>query len=128
MTRPIFGVDLAEQMTRDNVELPVILEKCCAPIEKYGLGSQCIYRINSMVQKAASLKEHSYKGSLLDSETHPSHLADVMPADMDSVNLDSEEWISDINNATNVPKMCLRELPYPLCINIRSTPEPYGCG
>jgi len=44
-------------------------------------------------------------------------LADVMPADMDSVNLDSEEWISDINNATNVLKMCLREVPYPLLIS-----------
>jgi len=79
--------------------------------------SQCIYRINSMVQKAASLKEHSYKGSLLDSETPLSHLADLMPADMDSVNLGSEEWISNINNATNVLKMCLRELPCPLLIS-----------
>ena len=40
-----------------------------------------------------------------------------MPADMDSVNLGSEEWISNINYATNVLKMCLRELPDPLLIS-----------
>lgn len=33
---------------------------------------------------------------------------------MDSVNLDSEEWISDINNVTSVLKMWFRELPDPL--------------
>jgi len=64
-----------------------------------------------MVQTAASLKERSGKSSLLGSETLPSHSADVIPADMDSVNLGSEEWISDINKSTNVLKMCLRELP-----------------
>jgi len=51
----------------------------------------------------------------------------VIPADMDSVNLDSEEWISVINNVTNVLKMWFRELPDPLTINIRLIPEPYGC-
>jgi hypothetical protein len=33
---------------------------------------------------------------------------------MDSVNLDAEEWASDINNVTSVLKMWLRELPDPL--------------
>lgn len=93
--RPTFGVDLAEQMARDNVELPAILEKCCAAIEKYGLQSQGIYRISGMARKVASLKERLDK-------------------DMDSVNLDSEEWTSDINNVTSVLKMWFRELPDPL--------------
>ncbi|KAG2142874.1 Rho GTPase activation protein [Suillus bovinus] len=93
--RPTFGVDLAEQMARDNVELPAILEKCCTAIEKHGLQSQGIYRISGMARKVASLKERLDK-------------------DIDSVNLDSEEWISDINNVTSVLKMWFRELPDPL--------------
>ncbi|KAG1864821.1 Rho GTPase activation protein [Suillus subluteus] len=93
--RPTFGVDLAEQMARDNVELPAILEKCCVAIEKHGLRSQGIYRISGMARKVASLKERLDK-------------------DIDSVNLDSEEWISDINNVTSVLKMWFRELPDPL--------------
>lgn len=34
--------------------------------------------------------------------------------DIDSVNLDAEEWSSDINNVTSVLKLWLRELPDPL--------------
>ncbi len=44
--RPTFGVDLGEQMNRDQVEIPLVVEKCCAAIEKYGLRSQGIYRIS----------------------------------------------------------------------------------
>ncbi|KAH7922595.1 RhoGAP-domain-containing protein [Leucogyrophana mollusca] len=93
--RPTFGVDLAEQMARDSVELPPIMEKCCAAIEKYGLYSQGIYRISGMARKVALLKERLDK-------------------DMDSVNLDADEWTSDINNVTSVFKLWLRELPDPL--------------
>ena len=78
-------------MARHNVELPVILEKCYVAIEKHDLRSQGIYRINNMVQKEASLKERSDKRSFLDSETLPSLSSDVIPADMDSVNMNSEE-------------------------------------
>jgi len=60
--RPTFGVDLAEQMARDNVEIPSILEKCCAAIEKYGLNSQGIYRISGMARKVSLLKERLDKG------------------------------------------------------------------
>lgn len=35
-------------------------------------------------------------------------------ADLDSVNLDADEWSSDISNVTSVLKMWLRELPDPL--------------
>ena len=35
-------------------------------------------------------------------------------ADFDSVNLDADEWSSDINNVTSVLKLWLRELPDPL--------------
>ncbi len=37
--------------------------------------------------------------------------------DLDSVNLDAEEWASDISNVTSVLKMWLRELPDPLFTN-----------
>lgn len=93
--RPTFGVDLAEQMARDQVELPPILEKCCSTIEKYGLRSLGIYRISGMARKVGMLKERLDK-------------------DMDSVDLDSDEWTADINNVTSVLKMWFRELPEPL--------------
>lgn len=34
--------------------------------------------------------------------------------DIESVNLDSDEWSSDINNVSSVLKLWLRELPDPL--------------
>jgi len=46
-----------------------------------------------MVRQVASLKERVYKGPHL--ETLRSLEIDVVLADMGSVNLDSEEWISD---------------------------------
>lgn len=93
--RPTFGVDLAEQMARDQVELPPILEKCCVAIEKYGIRSQGIYRISGMARRVGMLKERLDK-------------------DMSSVDLDSDEWTADINNVTSVLKLWFRELPEPL--------------
>lgn len=63
-SRAIFGVDLAEQMIRDNVEIPLIVEKCCAAIEKYGLMSQGIYRISGTITKVLKLKEKLDKGAV----------------------------------------------------------------
>jgi hypothetical protein len=111
--RPTFGIDLAEQMARDNVELPVILERCCAAIEKYGLHLQGIYRVSGMARKVASLRERLDKGLPFHALFGLLNLTTI-PADMDSVDLDAEEWISDINNVTSVLKMWFRELPDPL--------------
>ncbi|TDL24106.1 GTPase activating protein [Rickenella mellea] len=93
--RPTFGVDLAEQMTRDGVEIPAIVEKCCTAIEKYGLTSQGIYRISGTMNKVMKLKERLDKN-------------------LDGVDLDDEEWSADINNVSSVLKLWLRELPDPL--------------
>ncbi|KAJ7066582.1 Rho GTPase activation protein [Mycena amicta] len=93
--RPTFGVDLADQMSRDNVEVPPIMEKCCQAIEKYGLESQGIYRVSGTMTKVANLRQR-------------------LDRDLDSVDLDSTEWSSDINNVSSVLKMWLRELPDPL--------------
>ncbi|KAF9526110.1 GTPase activating protein [Crepidotus variabilis] len=96
--RPTFGVDLAEQMARDNVEVPPIVVKCSEAIEKHGIGSVGIYRVNGMTSKVNTLKAK-------------------LDRDLESVDLDSPEWSSDINNVSSVFKMWLRELPDPLFTN-----------
>ncbi|KAF5343826.1 hypothetical protein D9757_013914 [Collybiopsis confluens] len=93
--RSTFGVDLGEQMTRDDVELPPIMKKCCEAIEKYGMNSQGIYRLSGTTSKVARLKQ-------------------LLDKDLNAVDLDAQEWSSDINNVTGVLKLWLRELPEPL--------------
>ncbi|EMD38795.1 hypothetical protein CERSUDRAFT_133320 [Gelatoporia subvermispora B] len=93
--RPTFGVDLAEQMARDDVDVPPIMVKCCEAIEKYGMFSQGVYRVGGTMSKVARLKEK-------------------LDRDLDSVSLDADEWSSDISNVTSVLKLWLRELPDPL--------------
>jgi hypothetical protein len=63
--RPTFGVDLAEQMARDNVEVPLIMVKCCEAIEKYGIRNQGVYRIGGTTSKIAALKARLDKGEYL---------------------------------------------------------------
>lgn len=62
--RPTFGVDLAEQMARDNVEVPPIVAKCCEAIEKHGIRLQGIYRVSGMSSKVANLKQRLDKGEV----------------------------------------------------------------
>ncbi|KAF8343505.1 Rho GTPase activation protein [Amanita rubescens] len=97
--RPTFGVDLAEQMTRDNVDVPPIMHKCCDAIEKYGIHSMGIYRISGTTSKVANLRQRLDK-------------------DLDSVDLDAPEWSGDINNVASVMKAWLRELPDPLLTSL----------
>ncbi|PIL25298.1 transporter [Ganoderma sinense ZZ0214-1] len=93
--RPTFGLNLAEQMTRDDVDVPPIVIKCCEVIEKYGLDQQGIYRVGGTHSKVMKLKTQ-------------------LDRDLDSVNLEADEWTSDISNVTSVLKLWLRELPDPL--------------
>lgn len=111
--RPTFGVDLTEQMIRDAVEVPRIVEKCCEAIEKYGLDLVGIYRISGTTSKIQKLKAALDRGALCGSSGLDSH-ADINPPDIEAVNLHSEEWSSDINNVTSALKLWLRELPEPL--------------
>jgi len=60
--QPTFGIDLAEQMARDNVEVPPIVVKCCEAIEKYGIRSQGIYRVSGTTSKVANLRQKLEKG------------------------------------------------------------------
>ncbi|KIL65575.1 hypothetical protein M378DRAFT_125410 [Amanita muscaria Koide BX008] len=93
--RPTFGVDLAEQMARDNVEVPPVMQKCCEAIERYGVHSIGIYRISGTTSRVANLRQRLDK-------------------DLESVDLDSPEWSQDINNVASALKAWLRELPDPL--------------
>ncbi|KAG8728063.1 hypothetical protein FRC12_022048 [Ceratobasidium sp. 428] len=92
---PTFGIPLALQVARDGVEHPRVLAKCTAAIEKHGLDSVGIYRVNGTTSRVQKLK------GLLD-------------RDVSSVDLDSDEWASDINNVASVLKLWFRELPEPL--------------
>lgn len=63
--RPTFGVDLGEQMARDDVEVPPIMQKCCEAIEKYGILSQGIYRISGTTSKVQILKQKLDRGDFI---------------------------------------------------------------
>ncbi|GJJ11509.1 hypothetical protein Clacol_005742 [Clathrus columnatus] len=95
---PTFGIDLAEQLIRDGVDLPKVMEKCCQTIEKWGLRSKGIYRLSGTYSKIQQLKEK-------------------LDRDIDSVDLDDPEWTSDINIVASVLKQWFRELPEPLLTN-----------
>ena len=49
-------------MTRDDVDVPLIIVKCCEAIEKYGIEAMGIYRISGTVVKVNKLKEKLDKG------------------------------------------------------------------
>lgn len=96
--RPIFGVDLATQMARDNVEVPGILEKCCAAVEQVGKENMGIYRLSGTTSKVQRLK------AKFDSDWTTVDLFD--PHD--------GEANSDINIVSGCLKLWFRELPEPL--------------
>jgi Rho GTPase-activating protein RGD1 len=113
--RPTFGVDLAEQMNRDNVEVPAIVKKCCDAIERYGIQTQGIYRISGTTSKVANLRQRLDKGlSISYMERVVSYSRVYNSSDLEAVDLDAPEWSGDIHNVTSVLKMWLRELPDPL--------------
>lgn len=93
--RPIFGVDLAEQMARDNVEIPPILEKCAAAIEEVGIENMGIYRLSGTTSKVQKLKAK-------------------FDADWTTVDLTNDEAMQDINIVAGCLKLWFRELPEPL--------------
>ncbi|RUP45057.1 hypothetical protein BC936DRAFT_148666 [Jimgerdemannia flammicorona] len=93
--RPLFGIDLGHQMERDNEEIPTILIKCAQAVEQYGMTTQGIYRIsgtNTQIQKLRGLIDRG----------------------IEQVDLNTDEYISDINNVTSILKLWFRELPDPL--------------
>ena len=49
-------------MTRDDVDVPPIVVKCCEAIEKYGIEAMGIYRISGTIVKVNKLKEKLDRG------------------------------------------------------------------
>lgn len=49
-------------MVRDNVEVPLMMQKCTQAIEKYGMRLQGVYRISGTTSKVAKLRERLDKG------------------------------------------------------------------
>ncbi|GAA6053119.1 hypothetical protein JCM3770_002862 [Rhodotorula araucariae] len=94
-TRPTFGVDLGEQMARDNVDVPRVLEKCAEAIELHGLDSMGIYRLSGTTSRVQRLKA-------------------ALDRDLEGTDLLSEENLLDINDIAAVLKLWFRELPEPL--------------
>lgn len=94
-SKKTFGIDLTDQMVRDDVEIPVIVEKCCTIIEAQGLDSQGIYRLSGTTSKVQSLKGK-------------------IDQDVEGIDLFEEEEAMDINVVASVVKQWFRELPEPL--------------
>jgi len=92
---PTFGVDLGEQMLRDGVEVPRLLEKCAEAIELHGLDNMGIYRLSGTTSKVQRLKQK-------------------LDYDLEGTDLLSEENLSDINDSAAVLKLWFREMPEPL--------------
>jgi RhoGAP domain len=111
--RRTFGVTLSEQVVRDDVEIPQVLMKCCEAIEKHGIREQGIYRVSVTGQKVMELKEMLDNGSLVNNSGRFS-CQTTPPTDIDSVNLDDNEWRFDIHCVTAALKLWFCELPEPL--------------
>ncbi|KAF8317782.1 Rho GTPase activation protein [Cantharellus anzutake] len=92
--QPTFGVHLAEQMVRDNVELPKVVEKCCRHIQERGFDVVGIYRLSGTTSKVQKLKT-------------------LFDRDVDAVDLSTPEW-ADINIVSSALKLWFRDLPEPL--------------
>ncbi|GJJ73211.1 Rho GTPase-activating protein RGD1 [Entomortierella parvispora] len=93
--RPIFGCDLAEQLNRDERELPEILVKCSMAIEQFGIDSKGIYRVSGITSATNRLRSS-------------------FDRDCAAVDLSTEESCGDINSVASVLKAWFRELPEPL--------------
>ncbi|GAA5970788.1 hypothetical protein JCM3765_006307 [Sporobolomyces pararoseus] len=95
LSQPTFGIDLGDQMLRDQVEVPRVLEKCCQAIELHGLDSMGIYRLSGTTSRVQRLKQS-------------------LDRDIEGTDLLSEENLTDINDIAAVLKLWFRELPEPL--------------
>ncbi|KAF9934392.1 hypothetical protein FBU30_002216 [Linnemannia zychae] len=93
--KPIFGCDLAEQLIRDEADLPEIVVKCTEAIERFGMDIKGIYRVSGITSATNRLRS-------------------AFDRDCTLVDLSSEENCGDINSVASVLKTWFRELPDPL--------------
>ncbi|KAG9322193.1 hypothetical protein KVV02_007575 [Mortierella alpina] len=101
--RPIFGCDLAEQLIRDEADLPEIVVKCTEAIERYGMDTQGIYRVSGITSATNRLRSAFDRAPCT-----------AAPGDCSAVDLDSETSVGDVNSVASVLKSWFRELPEPL--------------
>ncbi|KAJ1895387.1 Rho GTPase-activating protein [Coemansia sp. IMI 209127] len=90
--RPIFGVPLDVQLSRDKHPVPMILAKCADAVEAFGLQNEGIYRQSGQSSQVNKLRNE-------------------FDLDAEHVDLRSNAYVGDINTITSVLKMYLRELP-----------------
>lgn len=88
-------MDLADQLTRDDIDIPPVVRKCASLIEEFGIRSVGLYRLPGNTHLVNKLRNNLNK-------------------DHELVDLRSEEWVSDVNTLTGVMKLFFRELPDPL--------------
>ncbi|KAG0233867.1 hypothetical protein BGW42_007074 [Actinomortierella wolfii] len=94
-TRPVFGVDLAEQLIRDETDLPEIVVKCTRAIEQFGMDTMGIYRVSGITSATNRLRA-------------------MFDKDCGAVDLENIDEYIDINSVASVLKSWFRELPDPL--------------
>ncbi|KAF9349146.1 hypothetical protein BGX34_002013 [Mortierella sp. NVP85] len=93
--KPTFGCDLAEQLIRDEADLPEIVVKCTEAIERFGMDVRGIYRVSGITSATNKLRS-------------------AFDRDCASVDLSTEENCGDINSVASVLKSWFRDLPEPL--------------
>jgi hypothetical protein len=90
---PYFGVDLAGQLERDDREVPLVVERCIAYIEKNdGLGTSGIYRVPGATTQVSLLRREFVMGE---------------QTDLGAVTRDPHD-------VTSLLKLFFRQLPEPL--------------
>ncbi|KAJ3392095.1 hypothetical protein HDU84_004804 [Entophlyctis sp. JEL0112] len=88
--KPVFGVDLSEVTVRDNVQVPLFVQKCIAAVEKDGLRTPGLYRVSAAHHAVQKLRNQFNK---------------------DSEKVDLGDWQDDISVISSALKLYFRELP-----------------
>ncbi|KAJ9076859.1 hypothetical protein DSO57_1022178 [Entomophthora muscae] len=88
----VYGLDLQEQLTRDNSVLPAIVVKCVAFIDKHGLNQEGIYRRSGSNSKINRIR-------------------DLFNLDAETVDLETLDAANEVDNVSGALKLYLRELP-----------------
>ncbi|KAJ3212462.1 hypothetical protein HDU82_001313 [Entophlyctis luteolus] len=88
--KPVFGVDLSEVTVRDNIQVPLVVQKCIAAVEKDGLRIPGLYRVSAANHAVQKLRSQFNKDSEL---------------------VDLGEWEDDISVVSSALKLYFRELP-----------------